>query len=925
MRKITKPLVATVVAASLLILHGCGGESDDKLTASAKGYVDAKDFRAATIQLKVLLQRNPDSAMGRFLMGKTLLETGDAGAALVELRKASELATPEVQVLPEIARAMILAGEHAKVALQYAETQLKEPQAQADLSTSVAVSFGILGNLEKAREHSDRALRAVPRYPQAMVLQARLKAAEGDLDGTLVLLNEVLAKDPGNERAGVMKGELQWQAKQDPEGALTTLRQVLAASPKAVGARVALVGVLSAQDKIAEVKTQLVELQKVAPNHPDTLFIEAQLAFQGGNFTLARDITARILKAMPDSVRVLALAGAAEYRLNSFLQADNHLSRALKLQPTNLMVRQLLAQTHLRAGQATKAIEALLPAIEGANADGASLALAGEAYLQQGDNNRADDAFKRAAKSGSSDPKVRTTLALVQYARGDTTHAMSELEAISAGDKGPRADLALISARLRSNDTAGALKAVDALQAKMADRPLPDLLRGRILAFKQDLAGAAAAYEAALKKDANYFPAISSLASIDVAAGRGEVARKRLEGAIATDATNHHAFMALAEVQARSGGTPAEVAKTLAAAVKASPNQQAPHLALVEQYLRMGDTQAALVAAQDANAALPNESNLLGALGRALLASGDSQQAVSTFTKLASLNPRSAQVQIRLADAFMLGKDPANARRALLKAIELEPENVGGRRALAAVALSQGRASEALEIARTLQKSRPKDFNGFVLEGDIHRQQRQWQASTVAYRTAFGLSRTTEQAVRYHQALFEAGQRADADRLAADWQKEQPEDVAFRYYLGDTALARGDLPNAETLYRTVLQAQPRNALALNNVAWLMARQGKPGAVKVAEEANQLMPNRPAMLDTLALAFASENNVKRAIEVQRQAIALDRNDPSLRLNLAKYYLRSGEKPQARAELEDLARLGDKFAAQREVTELLQSAR
>jgi len=123
----------------------------------------------------------------------------------------------------------------------------------------------------------------------------------------------------------------------------------------------------------------------------------------------------------------------------------------------------------------------------------------------------------------------------------------------------------------------------------------------------------------------------------------------------------------------------------------------------------------------------------------------------------------------------------------------------------------------------------------------------------------------------------------------------------------------------------VLDVQPRNALALNNVAWLMAKQGKPGAVPLAEQANQLLPNRPQLMDTLATALSAEGDVKRALDVQKRAVQMDRNDPHLRLNLARLYLKSGEKPEARAELEDLSRLGDRFRAQSEVTELLKLAR
>ncbi|MBL8344520.1 MAG: PEP-CTERM system TPR-repeat protein PrsT [Rubrivivax sp.] len=923
---ISRPaFVVAVLVLALVSLLGCRGDSEDKLLESAQSFMAKKEYKSATIQLKTLLQRNADSPSARYMLGKALLETGDPAGALLELRKARDLAHPDDQVLPDMARAMLLTGEHARVVSQFGTTVLGTPAAQADLYTSVAIAHAASTQIDKAKESLARALRANPQFAPALILQARLKAGESDLEGALKILDDVLAREAGNERAGTLKGDLLWRGKRDEVGALAALRKVIAAAPAAVGAHVALIGIHAELGRTAEAKTQFQALKKAAPNHPDTLYIEGQIALQEGNAQAARDIATRMLKAMPDHPRVQMLAGAADFRLRAYNQAETHLSRALRAMPNHLGTRQLLAQTYLRTQQPNKALEVLAPAIEQKAVDGATLALAGEAQMLLGDAKRADQLFQLAAKASPGDPRVRTALALAQYARGEPQPAIDALASIAADDTGTRADFALISARQRAGDVAGAMKAIDALQKKMPERPLPDLLRGRLLLAKKDTVGATAAFEAALKKDAKFVPAASALAGLDLVAGRNEAARKRIQDVVAADPNSVQARMALAEVTARTGGTGAEVSQIFAAAVKASPAQPEPRLLYVDHLLRMGDAQAALIVAQDGIAALPGHTDLQSALGRAQIAAGDARQAVGTFGQLASKNPSEAIHQLRLAEAHVMGKDLAAARSALRKALEIEPESLAARRGLAALALQQERPDEARAIAREIQKSRPKEATGYQLEGDVERQQRNWPAAVAAYRRAFSIARSTDLAIRLHQSLFAGGQRADADRLVADWQKENPKDFGFSYYLGDLAMSRADFTAGEKHYRAVLDAQPRNALALNNVAWLMAKQGKTGAVPLAEQANQILPNRPQLMDTLATALAAEGEVKRAIDVQKRALQIDRNDPNLRLNLARLHLKAGEKPQARAELEDLARLGDRFRAQAEVTELLRLAR
>jgi len=100
-------------------------------------------------------------------------------------------------------------------------------------------------------------------------------------------------------------------------------------------------------------------------------------------------------------------------------------------------------------------------------------------------------------------------------------------------------------------------------------------------------------------------------------------------------------------------------------------------------------------------------------------------------------------------------------------------------------------------------------------------------------------------------------------------------------------------------------------------------QNKPGAVALAERAVKAAPSRPALMDTLAAALASEGQYAKAIEMQKQVIALSPAAPVYHLTLAKIYLRSGEKTLARATLEALLKQGDVFPQRSEATELLKS--
>jgi predicted Zn-dependent protease len=119
----------------------------------------------------------------------------------------------------------------------------------------------------------------------------------------------------------------------------------------------------------------------------------------------------------------------------------------------------------------------------------------------------------------------------------------------------------------------------------------------------------------------------------------------------------------------------------------------------------------------------------------------------------------------------------------------------------------------------------------------------------------------------------------------------------------------------------VTKIAPNNAAAQNNIAWLMSKQKKPGALALIESAVKLRPDQPEFLDTLAMILAEEKQLAKAIEIRKRTVALQPQNNDYRMSLAALYLQDGKKDLAKTELEFLARQGAKFANQAEVQRLL----
>ena len=914
------PVLAPLLVA--LSLAGCGGPSDTEYVASAREMVQKRDFKAAGIQLKSAIQLNPQAAEARFLFGKVLLETGDSAAAVVELRKAGELGYDENQLIPLLASAMVQQGESKQVVEQFASKNLANAEDRAVLKTSLAIAYSRLGDSAQAAKAIDEALAAKANHIPALLARAGLAAQNKDFAVALATLDEVTKLDATRVDGWMLKGEIQQRGLGEPAAALASFRKAAEIRNDAMAAHEAIVGLLITSKDMAGARAHVADMKKSLAERPETRLLEAQLAYVDKDFKKARDLAVPLVQLAPNNGLVLQLAGASEYQLGAFPQAENLLSQAVKVAPGLPMATALLARVYLRSGQPDKALEVLQPALAAAEHTADMLLIAGEAYLQTGNSEQADQAFARAAKAAPTSARARTALALNQIGKGQSVEGLSALESISSKDSGTSADLALIASHLRRNDLAKAAQAADVLVNKRPDSAVAHNLKGRVLALRGDTAGARNSFERAMALDSKYFPALVSLAALDMAEKKPEASRKRFEAAIAADPRNHQAKLGLAALLRQTGAPPSEVLPLLDGAVKASPGDLQSRMQLIEFHWASGNLKAALAACQDADTAIPNRRELLLLMGRVQLAGKDYQQALTTFNRVIALQPASVPAALGIAEAMVGQKDHAAAERQLQKLLQGNPQLLPARRMLAGVYLAKDRKAEALALARDLQKLSPALPAGYQLEAEVEAQQRNWIGAQAAYRTALQKKPSTEMATKLHATLLLAGRADEAQKLASGWLAEHAKDAAFRFYLGDTALSKKDWAEAERSYREVLRLQPENPLAMNNIAWLLLKQSKAaGALPLAEKAVSLAPGRAQLLDTLAMALAANNQLPQALELHRRTLKLAPQDPQLKMTLARLFIQAGSKAEARAELEDLAKLGANFPEQAEVAELL----
>lgn len=921
-----RPPLRTAIALVALgwSLLGCGPGAPSDPIAAAREQLAKGDSATALIQLKSALQKSPDSAEARFLMGRALLQHGDPAGAATELGKAVAAGHDRNEAVPLLARAELQAFRIREVARTYASMQLDQPAAQAELKALVAQAQTALRETDAARANAQEAMKLDPRNATARLVMARLSAADGRFDEALKLTAGALADHPRSGDAWQLQGDLYWLGKGDLKQAEAAYLKALEVEPRRVDGHAALAMLALTRNDVEGFRKRVAAMKQTIPGALITRLHEAELSVIDKDLKRAREQVQQLMRVAPDHERVLQLAGVLEIEARQIGQAQAHLQKAIQVNPNLPYARLLLAETYVRAGDSPRGLQLLEPLLAQPKPASEALALAGEAYIQLGDLPTAEGLFQRAATQKPEDPRVGSALALSMIARGRAEEGFAKLAALSKTKDGSTAMLALVSTRLSRGQTDEALQAVRDYRTQNAELPLPWLLEGRILRARNDAPGARKAFEKALSLDAKYFPAVTDLVELDMREKRPQDATQRLKAFLAANPKHADAMVALALQAKRAGDPPPEVTRILTQAIEADPAATSPRLALVEHYLSISNLDGALSTAQEASARFPSDLVVTDSLGRVQLARGDLQQALSSFGKIAAARPRSVPAQVRMAEVERRSKRFQTAQDRLLSALTLAPDSTEAQDTLLAMALRDGRGDSVLQAAQELQKRQPKHPVGWAIEGAVLSARKQWPGAIAAFSTAVDRAPArVDLALRLHAMYAAAGRNADAQRFAARWEAANPKNVVFLQHQGMMAINAKDYALAETKFRAAQALKPEDPQILNNLAWTLLQRGQSGALALAEKANAAIPDTPLFMDTLASALAQEGQLPRALQLQRRAVERAPDDYGLRLNLARLLVKSGEREAAKTELVRLQALGSRFEGQPEVQALLKT--
>lgn len=922
----TKHPVALAIALAFAAsgaLSGCDRTStftEQERIQRAKDLEDKGDLKGGVIELKNAIQKNPDSAQARLLLGQIYLRLGQGDEAEKEFSRSEKLGINPESIKLQLGKAWLLMGEYKRVLEEISPSASTSPRNKAAFLQMQGDALLGLHKLEEGCKLYKDSLIAEPKHVPAYWGLANCAIAKGDMGEARSMIDTAIKLNGSDPENWVVLGGFE-RLNNNNQAAIEAYTTALKHDPSKLAALFERAQLYAYSGKPAEAKADLERLKKLSPSFYGTPFVEATLHYSDGRTDQALESVQRALKSNPGFMPAQLLFALLQYDKKNYESAAKVLTGYLQRAPGHLEARKLLAATYLKLNQPDRTLDLLKPYIAAGKADAQVLALAGEAHLRGDDPNSARDLFEKAADLVPASATLRTRVGLSQLAAGEEGEAVKELKASSTmGDKDSRADIALAFHFLAEKQFDKALEAIAVLEKKLPDSAGTYNLKGQAYLGKKDFAQARRNFERALVLDPTLVSAAAQLAMMDGQEKNLPAARGRYMAILDQNSKSIPAMVGLAELAALEKKEK-DYLGWLERAAKVSPAAYTPRAMLAQYYLGKGESEKALAVAREALAGRPDSPEALDLLGRVQLAAGEKENARSTYIKLASLTPKSAYAHYKLATVHAAMADEKATRVALRKALELKPGYGEALAALSVLEARTGHHAEAVKAARELQATGSP--LGVVLEGDALMMDKRYADAARLYKQVLAKHPDSDLAAKQHQALLRAGDAKKADEALLGWLKAHPQDQVARAYLAESYTKRRLNRQAIEQYQILLSTVPNNAVVLNNLAGLYQEERDPRALPMAEKAYKLNPDSIAHADTLGWILVQQGQSARGLQLIEKAAAGAPKHPEIRFHKAYALAKTGQVALARREIGKLQKMQLSPELQQETQQLLQS--
>ncbi|GAB3289753.1 XrtA/PEP-CTERM system TPR-repeat protein PrsT [Parahaliea aestuarii] len=859
------------------VLQGCSeSASDADYLARAESAVAEGDNPEAIIHLKNALQQNGSNWDARYLLGKLYFETGDLLSAEKELERVQS-SSPEGrdELLSMLARSWEQLGRSDE--LLDLEVQGLSDSERATVITAKALVYTNQGEVERAAVLLGQAAQLTPDSPYLLYAKARNQAASGDLDAASETLGPLLDSEAADARAWSLGAALANSAGQQ-ERALESYSKAVELAPRNLEYRLqrALTYIQIRDFDAAE--DDIDWLLKHVPQSTAVNYALGLLRVNQGQYEAANSA---LLIAEADKFRLpntLLLLAMANLQLGDQDKAYRYAQEFYALVPENPSGQRLIASLWVRHGKAAEA-EALARELLESNPNDVEVmnTLANSLVAQQ----RADEAIgilSRVAEMRPDSASARVRLGAGFASTGRDAEAEQLVnEAIALDPESSSGDTLLVATRLKEGDVDGALVAAREYQARNPKEAYGNVLIGQVLLADDKRDQARDEFQRAIELDPGYPAARHQLAALAFADGDIDTARNHYLEVLKVHENALGTLLALAALEGVSNNQE-QMLVYLERAIAAHPDRPQPRIILARTYLATGQPEKVAVAFTGLSAEAAGSPVVRRLNARALLELKQYSEAVAQMQPWLQSGNGSAADHRLMARAYEGMGDLPQMQVQLERVVELEPDEPGARISLGRYALETEQLALLEQQIEALQRIAPDDARTQLMLAGKAKLEGDQQAALDILQALFEKQPGTYSVLNLQRQYEALGQTASAIDLLESWVQEREDDIPARLTLAAKYLANGRESEAVKEYTRIIEQDPDNVIALNNLAWMLKDSETARALAYIEHASKASNAAPAVQDTLAMVLSASGDHDQARRIIRELVRSHPDNP-----------------------------------------------
>ncbi len=891
-----------VVAAALLslLVTGCGGlgsASEAEYLERAARHLSQDNFASAIIEYRNALSQNP-APTTRAQLGIAYNLDNQPRQAINHLQRAlAEGADPDVYALP-LARILLDSGLPAEIGA-IPEADGLDSTAKAQLLGYRALGNFLGGEVNSGRAHLRRAESLeggdVPEVHLARAYEAMFA---GDAESALRAVQAAINTGPGFASSWSLKGDLHRDLG-DLTRSVDAYDQAIALRPNHILDRLkrGIVNVELGRFEAAQADADFV--RRRAAEHPGGHFLLGFVHYENHEPSRSRPYFEEALATARNFRLAMPYLSALHIEEGRLVQAEHLLERFHALGEPTAMSYRLLVRLRMAQGQPNAARALLNDVLEERPHLAESVAYdLVKFHLDVGESATGVEILRDVVSRRSDHLELQEMLGVALLEHGDRDEAIDVLRRVATESEDVRrGELAMANEDLRAGRYDTALEAASRLLRKDPENPEFVNIKAMALLGLNQVQEARRVLEEGVAAHPDHHALLLNLSSLDIRQGNEGKARERLEAFQERHPGEPQSAMRLAALDFREGAMQAGQ-RWLVAAIENDPEAVDPYMMLASAQAQAGDNASAAATLTQARMHHPDNPRIIAALGEIQERQRNFEAATKTLQDLVELWPEDAEAHFALARSLAGRGDDEGSIRVLRRTIELDPAHLAARMVLTRHLVKTDAIDEARIVFAPVAEAAPESAMVLAQRAWFDALDGHFDRAASGYQRALEHEQRREWAVAKFEAEMQAGQFDAAVQTLMQWLQQQPRDDQIRHRLGQLLVLGGLEQVALEHYEFLLERRPDDVIAMNNVAWLVLDTDGERALDLAERANSLRPDQPAILDTLGKARLRLGEPRQARAALERAWELAPEVPGIGYSLAQARHLDGDSAAAR---------------------------